>query len=255
MAKPASGTALNTGHALYSGLTLALGMLEGGSASVTVDSKGSRHGTLKNTGGTLDQGVSWTTDANGDPAIAITSASLAPVALASSLTLSNSDSWSIAWRGKQTSADGHGILLGDPSNTADWLWYNNGSNFAFRNSGSSTFTFPGLTTFTTEADYLFLYDFPNDKFYLYKDAVEINAGGISAGGAGGLINITHLGAGYNDASLNLVGTFSYCYIWAARLLDATDAAALHSDPYAMFTAAAAKAPPIFRRPWRFVRGR
>ncbi len=100
MAKPASGTALDTGHSLYPSLSFADAFLEG-SGTTTADSKNGNTGTLSSSG-------LWATDADGPVIRTVANNVQQPIALASPVVLSASGgvSWSIAWRTKMAATSG-----------------------------------------------------------------------------------------------------------------------------------------------------
>lgn len=222
--KPASGTALDTGGAFYSGLAAVWAMLEG-SGGTSADSKGSR--TL-----TLDAAATWSTDGAGDPIIAIGSAVATPLALASSLGLVNTNQWSVAWRAKQTTSNNQGVIAGSTNGGGDLIWYVGGTELAYENSGGTAFAFTGETLFTSDHNWLLTFDQAVGA-HLYKDGTEIS-GSPKAGVNGGTLTITKLGGGFNSTGLTLIGTMTYLYVWNTRLLSGAEAATLSSNPYTIF---------------------
>jgi hypothetical protein len=232
MAKPASGTALDTGGALYSGLANWWGMLEG-SGSTTADGKGSNTGTL-------DASVTWTTDGDG-PLLAFSDHTVnQPVAITnaapSALGVNN---WSIAWRGKQTVDGTFGMVCGDynsPSGHNNYLWMRGSNYLRYEGFAAATVTaanFTNDTSFTTSKDYVVTGVYTvgvNAVVHLYVDGVEDAASPIDPGtGIVGFDTLIAIGNGF--ANLGLEGQLSYFGIWINRALTQTDAASLHSDPY------------------------
>lgn len=247
MAKPASGSTLNTGHALYTSLAAVWGMLEG-SGTTSADSTGNGH-TLTFAGG--GGAPTWSTDGSGDAVIAIGTALNQPLAVGTPFSLSGSSPWSIAFRFKQTADDDAGMVLGDKDDNSNFLWQSGSTlnQFRFRDdaaSGGSDFT---NASSTTDANYVMVYDQAGDGLiHLYKDGSQIGTG-IAKPSAGSL-SIDTLGNGYTSTTYALVGTLTYCYVWSGRALNSTEVSSLHSDPYQFFVAPG-KSPPVFRRPTRF----
>lgn len=227
MAKPASGTALDTGHALYTNLAHAWGLLEG-TGTTSVDSRGTKDLTLSSSG-------LWTTNGGGENIIRIGTATAAPLALATSLTLGGGSAhWSIAFRAKQATSNNEGMILGDNSNTNDFLWFSGGNYLRFRSSSGGDFDFSSLTTFTTTANYLIT----SSDGKIYKDGSLVQ----TLGAFTPTLNVTHLGNGYTSTTLALVGDIEYVYVWTNRTLNLTDAGTLHTDPYVIYQSAPASTP-------------
>ncbi len=229
MAKPASGTALNTGSAYYSLLANCWALLEG-TGTTSVDSKVSNVLTLSSSG-------NWGTNAAGDNAIVLAAATATPLGLASAVTLVDTNSWSIAWGGKELAADSNGMILGDNTVTSDFIWFQNGTALSFRNTDSTQGNFTALTTFTTEANYLLTYQYVSGvsgTLTLYKNGSAVAAPNPLTT-FDGKIKINTLGNGYTSNTFSLKGTLSYVYIFNTAL-SSGDATALDSDPYTMFRA-------------------
>ncbi len=226
MAKPASGTPLDTGNALYTSLAAAWGMLEN-TGTTSADSTGNGH-TLTSVG---SNGTAWGTS-GGDVAITYTDdATSSPVT--TPITLLGTSSWSIALRGHQTASDTNGMLLGDNTSTASFLWFNGGSEFRFRSDGSTDYQFTGVTSFTADANYLLVYDQPGAHLHLYKNGSEVGTGfGVGANDAKLIVNT--LGNGYTSNTFALTGALVYVYVWQGRALTLTDAGTLNSNPYGFF---------------------
>jgi hypothetical protein len=229
MAKPASGTALDTGHALYTGLAACFWFPSG---DLTADATGTRSLTID---GACSQG----TDANGDSCLAIPSALSAPAALSSALSLAGNGDWSLAWRGKTTNADAQGMVLGNNGNTSDFLWMFNSTALRVRDSaGGDVDPTSSLTSFVTEANYVVSFDRDQDgvgRFHFYKDGVEVGTG-TSGGNNDHALSINCIGNGYTGSGFALIGTLSHVYVWSGRALSSSDASALNTNPYAMFSA-------------------
>lgn len=226
MAKPASGTGLDTGSAFYSGLAAVWAFLEG-SGGTSADSKGSN-------GLTLNSG-SWSTDAAGDACWHVGSAAANPVALASAIAYDGTTAWSIAWRGKQDANNANGMMLGNDSGTR-YLWYEGGSDIDYASSAGAS-RFNSNTDFTTERDYVLAYD-PSDPIAGFASSRLFTNGSADAQNPrlGADLRFDRLMAGYDGTStLGLVGTLSYFYLWSGRTLTQSEASTLHSNPYAIFS--------------------
>ena len=224
MAKPASGATIDTGVSLFNSMTACWPMLEG-SGTTSEDLAGARDLTFAGGGGA----PTWSTNGSGEAIIALGTGLNAPLALASSLTLGAGNSWSIAFRAKQTNNDSQGQVLGNTSDTASFVWLAGGSYFGVRNSNGDDSNFSSLTNFTTDANYLVVYDVATGFVTLYKDGSAV--GSPQASGSSRSIVITHLGNGYTGSSLALIGNLTYCYAWDNYAATSTDATNLHNDPY------------------------
>lgn len=219
MAKPASGTALDTGHALYTDLLYAWGLLEG---SGNPASSATANAATKN-------GGAWTTDADG-PLLSFTDHTIAhPLALATSYAPASSRSFSLAFRVALTANNDYGMVCG---NGTDYIWLRGGNYLRIVTSlGNSNWT--SLTSFTSAADYLITFEFipgVSNLWRVYKDGVITSEGAVSFGGA---LTIADLAGGFSN--LCLEGLLSYFYIWDGRVLTGTDAVTLDTNPYAIFT--------------------
>lgn len=225
--KPASGTALDTGHALYTSLEAVWGLLEGSGTS-TADSKGTNTGTLSGSG-------LWSTDANG-PIIHETSASDTRGVTVTQFAFNGSESFSLAFGGKQTSSDNNGMVAGDPNGVLNYIWWR-GGNYLRMNAAGATTDFTSLTSFTTYADYVLTFEFINgvsNLWRLYKNGTITADGAISNTGS---FQMNAVVGGF--ATLTLVGDLSYFYVWRARVLSGAEATTLASNPYVIFQAGAA----------------
>lgn len=235
MAKPASGSTLNTGHTLYSSLAACWAMLEG-SGTTSADSRGSR--TLTFAGGGTPP--TWSTDGAGDAVIAIGTAIANPLALASSLTLSSANAWSLAWRAKQDASGTAGIVCGSSTTSNNFLFFNGVTALRYRNSTPTDYDYASAQPFTTDANYLLTYDpaAASGTLRLYKDAAEVS-GSPKTSVTGSLVMAT-LGGVSSVNTFALVGTITYLYVWDGRTLDGAEASALHADPYEFFGAGGAE---------------
>lgn len=242
MAKPASGTALDTGHSLYANLLHAWAFLEG-SGSTTADS---RNGNTLTIGGT----AAWATNGAGEPIIDMPSASGSQLDPASDVTLSNAQTWSLAWSAKQDVSGTAGIFAGNgSSSSSSFLFFNGGSLLRYRPLDPGVDSdFSGVTDFTQDDDWVLVFDQPNARLHLYRNGSEVS-GSPDTTSVLGDFAITRLGSGGNSASFALVGDMTYFYVWDGRALSGAEAATLAVDPYVIFEGEAATplAPPVFRR--------
>ena len=85
--KPASGSTLDSGNALFTSLVAVWGMLEG-SGATSADSTGNGH-TLTTNG----SNVTWSTDSNTDPVLAVSASTANAIPIASPITLLGNASW------------------------------------------------------------------------------------------------------------------------------------------------------------------
>jgi hypothetical protein len=239
VAKPASGTALDTGHALYPNLAGYWGFLEN-SGTTSNDSFGTNHvGTFSN--------ATWGVDSAGDPCISLSTNNTAkPLPLTSTITLGGgSTPWSLAWRMKQTTSNTDGMLLGNSANTADFVWHDGGAFLRYRNTASANADF-AATVFTTEKDYVLTWDGTNARAYVNGSADANNPISIT-----GSLVIDTFGNGYDVASaqFGLKGTISYIGYWTNRTLSGAEATSLAGNPYQIFSTGggATKAPGCYQR--------
>ncbi len=225
MAKPASGTTLDTGSSFYASLASAWAFLEGTGAS-SADSKGSN--TL-----TLNSG-SWSTDSAGDACWHVASAAANPVALTSAIAYTGSSAWSIAFRCKLDTNNNNGMLLGNNSSSR-YIWLQ-GANYILYSNSSAGAVFADNTNFSIERDYVLAYD-PSDPIAGFASA-RLFVNGVADSGNPRLgleLLFDRLMAGYDGSStLAMVGTLSYFYLWNGRTLTSSDASTLHSSPYVLF---------------------
>lgn len=229
MAKPASGTALDTGHALYSGMEAIYAFLEG-TGTTSEDSKGSNDLTLSSSG-------LWSTDGDG-PLIVTTSNSVnKPAELATRIDFDGTTSFSIAFRAKQTTGNDNGMLMGNPDGTGNYIWLRDSNYWRVLAGGANAVNFTSLQTFTTMADYVLTYEFilgVSNLARLYKDGTITAEGAVSVALD---FQLESIGNGFDTgtASLGFVGSLAYVYVWRGRVLDATEAASLSANPYGIFT--------------------
>lgn len=220
--KPASGTALDTGHALYTSLEAVWGLLEGSGTS-TADSKGTNTGTLSGSG-------LWSTDANG-PIIHETSAVDNRGVAVTQFSFSGLENFSLAFGGKQTSSDNNGMVAGDPDTVTNYIWWRSG-NYLRVNAAGTVSDFTSLTSFTTYADYVITFEFINgvsNLWRLYKNGTITADSPISNSG---VFQMDAVVGGF--ATLTLVGDLSYFYVWRARVLSGAEATTLATNPYVIF---------------------
>ncbi len=248
MTKPASGTALDTGHALYTSLEAVWAMLEG-TGTTSADSRGNSHDlTFSAIGGGHDP--TWGTDGSGDAEIRFpgvgSGSSTKPLAMGTILPdLSNAGNtldYSLAYRIKQTTLNTRGMFLAQKGATKDYLWLaGHVPELLVVSEGGTSSTDTTDVDFTVYHDYVLTYTH-GSGFRHYQDGV-LSAGSPFGAGAGWVHGLDTLGAGYNSSSdFSLVGAMSYMYVWLTRVLTITEAAALHTNPYAFFQTAAAFVP-------------
>ncbi len=228
MSKPTSGSPLDTSGAFYSGLNNWYGMLEG-SGGTTADGKGANTGTL-------DASVTWTTDADG-PLLAFAGGAIFPITISSVvLSATGATDWSVAWRGKLTTDNLHGTVVGTPNyafggGRANGIVMSGGSDLQWDGYGTAQelgANFTGVTSFTTQRDYVLATDFALGKLHLYVNGVEDSSSPDTTGDG---FEITAIGNGLSIVLAELIGTLSYVGVWIGRALTGAEAATLHTDPY------------------------
>lgn len=218
MAKPASGSTLDTGHALYTSLSHVWAILES-SGTTTADSKGGITGTLAGT-------VAFGSDGTGP--YLVTTSGTGKLTLASTVTLSSS--WSIAWAATNTGNDNNGMMAGSGS-SAGYLWEEGGTAIFYRPSSGGDVSFTTDTSQTAEADRVLTHD-GSGTYKLYKDGTLVNTV-TGAGSASWAID--RLMSGFSGDTFSLVGKLRYFYTWSGRVLTLTEAGNIHTDPYNFFS--------------------
>lgn len=224
MAKPASGTALDSGHPLFSQLTHVWAFLEG-SGTTSADSKGSNDLTL-------DASTSWDTSADG-AVLSMATALSAPASLGTPVVFDGTQSWSIAFSAKQDADGTAGMVLGDNTNNDANIWFRSDSSKYARYTDDAgtdrTFNAAGVYPFTSLDNYLVVYDQTAGTVELYKNGASLQS--LSASGT---LTINTLGNGYSTSSFSLVGDISYVYIMDGYAASSTDAGNLNTNPFAIF---------------------
>jgi hypothetical protein len=224
MAKPASGTGLDTGHALYTNLFAVYGFLEG-SGTTTADSKGSLTGTLSSSG-------LWSTDADG-PIVLTTSASTLNITTGTGSFGPSGHDWSMAFRVKQTTSNDNGLLLYDAVGTEVQL--RGGTGILVQDQDGFSHAFTGQTDFTSQHDYVITFVASTGSCKVYVDG-SLTSDGAQTIHANGRYAYTEFAAG---ANVSFVGSVSLIYFWKDRILTSTEAGTLHSTPYVIFQSGAA----------------
>jgi hypothetical protein len=227
MAKPASGASLNTGHSLYTSMSMCIALLEG-TGTTAADSVAGTHN------GTIGSSSYWAT-VGGDAVIQLTSPVSNPIAIASPFSFDGTQPYSFAWRAKRDAADNLGMVFGDKDDTANFVWMDEANTKVRLRSGNSTdydFTTSGMTT---AKDYLLVYDRANTKMRLYVDGTQVGTGVTVSADANATFSLDCLGNGYGAGNtFAFEGDIHYLYVWTNRALDGTDATTLDTDPYAIF---------------------
>lgn len=222
MSKPAAGATLDTGNALYSSMANIWAVLET-SGSTLADSKGSNTITLA--------GDAVITANSGNPYVAFSGTSSRPGAMGSTVSLSGSSSWSIAWGGLTTTSGVNGMICGNVT-IPSYIWMFGGNYLKWQGDSTSA-QFGSGTGFTTFHDYLLVFDDANALMHLYVDGTELTPAQTVTAGQGAF-TLTTFGNGYTAATFDIIGRLDYFYIWSGRVLTGTDAGTLHTDPYAIF---------------------
>ncbi len=224
--KPVSGTALDTGHALYTSLLAAWGFLEGSGNSI--DSKGSNNLTLS--------GGAWGTDGAGDACYSVSTAAASPCALTSTINLAGTSSWSVAWRAQKNANDIQGMVYGN-NDTAQFYWQDGGANIQVRSGGDIFF---GVSSFTAMDDWVQTFNpAGSHTMRVYQNGVEVSGSPNGSANANQALLFQALMGGYNGTStFGFEGKLSYFYVWDGRELSSTEAATLHTTPYVVYQAAA-----------------
>ncbi len=233
--KPASGTSLNTGGAFYSLLTNAWAMLEG-SGTTTADSRAGNTATF-----TSSPAPTWGSTAEG-PQISLGSGG-AYLTLASTVTILQDTSFSIAWGGAKTSgSDSQGTVVGS---TDSFLWeYAASLEIYARFAGIETDATWTVTSanLTTRNDWCITASYSAGSFLvnLYLNGVVVASQGVGGANAANT-TITLLGTANNSYidSRSFIGSLEYIYLFNAALpagSGTTGVATLATNPYAIFAA-------------------
>jgi hypothetical protein len=221
VAKPASGTALDTGGTYYSALAGVWALLEG-TGTTTADSKGSRTGTFNNT-------AAWGTNGGGDAVLSIPSGA-GYVALSSALALTSS--WWVAFRAGLATTNDNGMFLGDADTGSNYLWGQNGGGatklITFKGTGGTGGW--NTTDMTVVSDYFLSAN--GTTLTLYRDGTGL---GTITPATNTDWSLKHLGTAFDLSSLNLHGTLEYAYA-ASGSSSGTDATYFHATPYGIFSA-------------------
>jgi hypothetical protein len=254
------GTALNTGHALYSALTAAgsvvLGELEGLGAT-TADSSGNANTLTINASGS---GLTWGTDGAGDACLNCAGASLTVAgSLATPIVLDGTGSYTIWVKCKQTANDNNGMICGNENNggVTAFLAILSGVLRLRTVTGGTTvdydFTLPANGS-TADHIYQVNYDQPGAKVHAYQDGTEIGTGQAVASNRGA-ITIRSVWSGYQgNGTLSFVGRGSLFYLAKGYSGSGSDATSINSAPYGVFgTPAAGVSNPPFHRSRRLFR--
>ena len=159
--------------------------------------------------------------------IASTTGNEAYLDLASPITFGGSDAWSVSfWARRGSNSDNRqGMVLGDTSNTTDFIWLSNNPSqvrgVRFRNSNNVTSDYG---VYEPDGDdfeyhhYAVIADGAGNVTVYYDGA---NAGTLSASGA---FSITSVGAAYSATTHTLNGQMDELYIFD----EAIDAATVNS---------------------------
>jgi|SRR5215469_8215934 len=227
--KPASGTPLDTGSPLYSGLIAVYGLLEGTGTTIT-DSKGGNNGTTHD--------GSWSTDAYGPVWLTTQNNVGQPIAVTSfqvgSLT---GNSWSFAFRAQTTTNVGNGVVAGDSTGQGPFVaLLSNGSYLFVRSSHAGDAAFSDFTDFSSAADYVVTYD-GSGNMRAYKNGSASSSNPQSVDGfQPATVSINAINNGYTTSvqNLELPGYVSYLYVWDGRVISPTEAASLAANPFQIF---------------------
>lgn len=227
MSKPAVGTALDTGNALYSSLVNVWAVLET-SGTTLADSKGGNAATLPVSGAAIVPN-------SGNPYVDFTAQTVGAT-LASTTHVGtvisgvDHNDWYIAW-GCTSAASG--MICGDQS-TSNFLWMTD-TTVDCRQGATGEFA-PSASGQTTYHDYFLSCHYPgsggNWTVKLYQDGSLI-ATVTPLDGATNFV-IDRLGNGYSSNTFGFTGHLSYLYLGEGYAGSATDATNLASDPYSIF---------------------
>lgn len=234
MAKPASGTAINTGNSDATGLGAAWGLLEGTGLASADSVSGNAHPL------TLASNY-WATNGSGENIIRIGAGAANPLAITLPFDFAHADPWSIFFRGKMASASGQaGMVMGEQGTTNSFLWLDgSGGRFVFRdkntNDLAATLTSSELTTI---GNYMVVRDPSDSSVTLYRNGVQIqrSTSYVSGASKGGFV-LNCIGNAYTGSALALVGDVEVAYVWTVAKGTGT-VANLHADPYSLFSAPA-----------------
>lgn len=226
MAKPASGSTLDSGHSLAANLVLALPFTEGSGLTSQDVSTGGRTWTRGS--------ITW--DTEGGDAVVSNASEANNGLLSSTLSVAGNQNWSAAWRSKHAANLSFGVMAGVASSNLGMIYMRNDSgnrSCRFRDGSNNTGTINQADTFSTSVeDYVLTYDHAAQLLELWRDGVSVGSVSYTAG-ADWQINSV-IGGSTNP--LAHTGTLHYFYLWDGRKLNSTEIGSLHTDPYSMLDA-------------------
>lgn len=154
-----------------------------------------------------------------------TTSNSAYLSLSSAISFSSTDAWTISFWSRRDagSDDRQGMIIGDTSNTTDFIWRSNNSTqvegLRFRNSSNNTYDFDG---------------FPDSNAFEHWVVISNGAGTISAyrnnvaqtdvTSTNGIFNINGIGSAYTGNIQTMNGQVDELYIFD----EAIDAATVNS---------------------------
>lgn len=233
MSKPAFGTALSTGSAYYAGMARAYGILNTSGTTID-DAKAGDTATLP--------GANAAIVANsGNPYLEFTAATNG-AALATGITLPSIASgtpyaWSLAWGGLTTTSP---VVLGALNGSA-YFYKASGAQIYVHSAAFGDAIFSGLSLDSSYHDWFVTASWSGSAWTvkLYQDGTLVGTQ-TPAGVVGQpAFKLDHLGNGYPDSAIGLVGRIYYAYLWDGVAFTGTEVATFALNPYDPFTAAAA----------------
>lgn len=230
--KPASGTGLDSGNALFSKFKNVWAFLEG-SGTTSADSKSSN--TL-----TLDTSALWASDAVGPKIVSSAAGHHCTPGTTVSLPTTAQTDYGFAWGCSQLNADNQGMVCGHVQSTDFFIWMNGGV-ISFRDVGGTEASWTP-TTITAMHDYVLSLHFVSSgsgwTASLYEDGSLISTQAYTPAGAISNFTLTDILRGYNNSGFDFIGTLEYLYTFDNYAPSSTDAANLHTNPYSIFLASA-----------------
>lgn len=231
MAKPVSGSALDTNSTYYDSLSNAWGFLEG-SGTFSVDSRTRLNATFSHTD------ISWTTNASEAVISSTNTANHAWIDLNQTVSLEAGVSWTIAFNMHLNEFLSDGVLLANSAEDSYVAMMAGGSpHIRVYSTTGRLYTFTNFA-YTVASNYAIVYDSTIEQMLFYKDGAVSSGVDVLSPSESGLELNRMIGDSSALVGQTLEGVLRYMYIWPGRALDSSLVADLHTDPYRIYSSTA-----------------